>query len=128
MQDVDRVTHVQPLPEPAGARRPRVNPKTLLVVTLSDRSDWITGHRSRCRHLWQRVAIRPPELERPVGPARDLEALLVHRAMMPGTEHREVGQRRRAPVRPVAEMMPLAEADPAAREPAALVPMMKRPS
>src|SRR6266487_3731303 len=90
VQDVDRVTHVEAFPEPGGARRPRVNPKTLLVVTLSDRSDWITGHRSRCRHLWQRVAIRPPELERPVGPACDLESLLVHGTMMSPAEHRKV--------------------------------------
>ena len=74
------------------------------------------------------MTVGPPELQCPVGPARDLEALLVHRAMMPGTEQREVGQRRRAPVRPVAEMMSLAEAHAAAREPAALVPMMERPS
>src|SRR5438093_301571 len=99
--------------------------KALRVVSLSDRSEWIADYGSRRRHLRQQVAIRPPELERPVGPTRDLEALLVHRAMMPSTQQREVGQRRRAPVRPVAEMMPLAEADSATRKPAALVPSVE---
>jgi hypothetical protein len=116
----------QALPEPARARRPCSEAKALRGVTSTESSDGITGHRGRHWHLRQRVAIRPPELERPVGPARHLEALLVHRAMMPGTEHREVGQRRRAPVRPVANVMSLAEADPAAREPAAPVPSVER--
>ena len=69
VQDVDRPAHIQPLPEPAGARRPRVDVKTDRVVTRAERRDGITGHGSRRRHLGQRVAIRPPKLERPVGPA-----------------------------------------------------------
>src|SRR6267378_1144150 len=47
--------------------------------------------------------------------------------MMPATEEREVRERGRAPVGPVAEMMPLGEADPAPRETATLVPMVERP-
>jgi len=69
MQDVDRPAHIQSLPEPAGARRPRVDVKTDRVVTRAERRDGITGHGSRRRHLGQRAAIRPPKLERPVGPA-----------------------------------------------------------
>ena len=95
-------------------------------VTSPESTGGITRHRGRHRHIRQRVAIGPPELERPVGPACDLEALLVHRAMMSAAEDREVGQRRRAPVRPVAEMMALAEADVAARKPAAPVPSVER--
>ena len=127
VQDVDCVTHAQAFPKPAGARRPRMDAKALRVVSLSDRSEWIADYGSRRRHLRQQVAIRPPELERPVGSPRDLKALLVHRAVMSTTEHREVGQRRRAPVHPVAEVMPLAETDSATRKPAALVPMVERP-
>jgi hypothetical protein len=126
MQDVDCVPHVQAFPEPVRRRRPRSETKALRVVTRSERLDGVTGHRNGCRHLRQRAAVGPPELERPVGPPRDLEALFVHRAMMPGTQHREVGQRRRAPVRPVAEMMPLAMAHAAAREAATQVPSMER--
>src|SRR5712664_2724672 len=45
---------------------------------------------------------------------------------MPATEHYKVRQRGRASLRPVAEMMPLAEADAAPREAAAPVPMVER--
>jgi hypothetical protein len=83
MEDVDRPTHVQPLPEPAGARCSRVNAKTSRIVTSPERPDWIPRHRSRQRHLRQRAAIGPPEPQRPVRPARDLKPLLVDSAMMP---------------------------------------------
>ena len=56
----------------------------------------------------------------------DLITFLVHRAVMPATEHREVRERGRAALRPMAEMMPLAEADAAAREATALVPVVER--
>jgi hypothetical protein len=128
VQHVDRVTHVQAFSEPTGARCPRVDPKALRVVTRPERLDRITRHRGGRRHLRQRVAIRPLEPELAVWPARNLEAILVHRAMMPATEHREVGQRRRSSVRPVAEMMPLAEGQATAREAAAVVPSVERPS
>ena len=86
VQHIDRPTHIQAFPEPAGARRPRSETKALRVVTRAERCDGITGHRGRCRHLRQRVAIRPLEPELAVWTARDLETLLVHRAMMPSTE------------------------------------------
>src|SRR6266498_5124291 len=46
--------------------------------------------------------------------------------MMPATEEREVGEGGRPPVRPVAEMMPLAIAHAAAGEAATPVPMVER--
>lgn len=67
MQDVDRPTQIQALAEPASARRPRVDTKALRVVRRQENLDGITEHCSRRRHLRQRAAIRPPELERPVG-------------------------------------------------------------
>jgi len=90
VQDIDRVTYVQPLAEPTGARRPRSDSKALRVVTRAERIDRITRHRSRRRHLRQRVASRPLEPELAVWTARDLETLLVHRAMVSAAEHREV--------------------------------------
>ena len=48
------------------------------------------------------------------------------RAVVPATEEREVRQRRRAAVRPVAEVMPLAEREPAAGKATALVPVVER--
>ena len=50
-----------------------------------------------------------PKLQRAVGPALDLVALLVHRAVMAATEQREVRERGRAALRPVTEVMALAE-------------------
>ena len=44
---------------------------------------------------------------------------------MPATEQGEVGECGRAPVGPVAEVMPLGEAQAAPREAAALVPMVE---
>ncbi len=82
-------------------------------------------HRGRHRHLRQRSAIRPPESQSPVGPARDLITLLVHGPVMPPAEEREVRERCRTAVRPVAEMMPLAEAAAAAGEAATPVTMVE---
>ena len=90
MQDIDRPTHVQALPEPAGARGPRVEAKALRVVMRPESLDAIIEDRSRRRHFGQRAAVRPPESEGPVGPARDLVAFLMHRTVMPATEEREV--------------------------------------
>jgi hypothetical protein len=126
MQDVDGVSHIHTLPEPFGARRPRADAKALCVVIHTERLDRISGHRGGRRHLRERMPVRPPESKSPVGPTLDLETLLVHRAMMPATEQREIRERRRASVRPVAKMMPLAIAHAAARETATPVPMVER--
>ena len=67
--------------------------EALRVVTRAERLDGVFGHRSRRRHFGKRVAVRSPELQRPVGQARDLVALLVHRPMMPPTEQEEIRQR-----------------------------------
>jgi hypothetical protein len=48
--------------------------------------------------------------------------------MVPPTEQRQVRERGRPTVRPVAEMMPLGEAKATAREAAALIPMVERSS
>ena len=97
------------------------------VVRSAERLDGITGHCGRRRHLGQRAAVGPPESERPVGPARDLIALLVHRSVMSAAEKREVRERCRPAVGPVAEMMSLAIAHAAAGEPAAAITMVERP-
>jgi hypothetical protein len=127
VQDVDRPAHIQLLPEPAGARRPRVEAKAVRVVTRAESLDGIIGHWSRRRHVRQRAAIWPLEPELPVGPARDLKPLLVDSAVMPAAQEREIRQRRRPSLRPVLKVMALAEPDAAARKPAAPVPVVERP-
>jgi len=125
MQDVDGPPHVQSLPEPTRTPRPCVDSQALRVVTRAEGRNGVLGDRCRRRYVGKRASVRPPELERPVGQPRNLITLLVHRSVMPAAEQREVRERGRAPVRPVAEMMPLGEAQAASREAAALVPMVE---
>jgi hypothetical protein len=86
MQHVDRPAHVQPLPQPPGKSRARVKANPLRGVLRPQRSDCIGGHDSRQWHVRQCLAVRPSEVEDPVGPTLELVALLVHRAVMAATE------------------------------------------
>jgi hypothetical protein len=56
----------------------------------------------------------------------DLEALLVDRAVMPATQHGEVRERRRAALRPVAQVMSLTEREPTAGEATTMIAMLER--
>src|SRR3989442_1087362 len=100
MQDADRPPQIQTLPQPARARRPRVETEPLRVVPLSEGLDRISGHRGRRRDIGQGSAIRTPELERAVGLSIHLIALLVYRAMVPATEESEVRERGGPALRP----------------------------
>ena len=125
-QHVDRVAQVEALSEPVGACRARGEAQALRGVIGTENFDGVFWYRNRRRHVRQQAAVRPQEAEGAVGPARDLIPLLVDRAMVPTTEEGDVRERGRAPVRPVAQVMPLCDADPAAREAAAPVPMLER--
>jgi hypothetical protein len=126
MQDVDGPPHIQALPEPTGACRPSVEPKTVRFMHHPESLDGLLRHRARRRHLKQSPTIRPPESQRPVRPARDLVTLLMHGPVMPAAEQREIRERCRPAVRPVTEMMPLPETHTAAREAATPIPMVER--
>ncbi len=67
MQHVDRPAHVQALSQPPRACRPRMNPEPLCSVLRPQRPHRIGRHRRRRRHLGQQPAVRPAELQRPVG-------------------------------------------------------------
>ena len=54
-------------------------------VLRPERSRCVDRYRRRCQDVGQRPAIRPPELERAIRESLELEALLVHRAVMPAT-------------------------------------------
>src|SRR5882724_9777349 len=90
--------------------------------------DGFLRHRGGRRHLRQGTAIRPPESQSPVRPARALVALLVHGTVMPSAQKCEVRERGRTALRPVTEMMSVAEADAAARYTATPVPRVERPT
>jgi hypothetical protein len=96
-------------------------------VLRSDHSRRIGGHYWRRWYVGQRAAIGSPKLKGPVGPTFDPIALLVHGAMMPATEERQIREFRRAPMGPVPHVMPLGDPDIAAREAAGLVSMLQRP-
>jgi len=119
MQDVDRPDHIEALPEPARACRPRVEAEPLRVVPRPEGPHRIGGHRRRRRCLGQGPAVRPPKAEGAVGLSIDLVALLVDRAVVPAAEQGEVRERGRAALCPVADVMPLPDGEPAAREAAA---------
>jgi hypothetical protein len=51
-------------------------------MLLVQRRNRIRGHPDRRRHLRERAAIRPPELERAVGSSRDPVALFMYRVVM----------------------------------------------
>jgi hypothetical protein len=126
MQDVDRAAHIEALPQPGRARRARVEAQALRLVLRPQLLDWIGGHRGRGRDVGHKPAVGPPELQRAVGLSIDLIALFVHRAVMSATEQGEVGERGRAALRPVLNVMPLTEGKPAAREATALVSVVER--
>ena len=124
MQDIDGITHVEPLPLPARARRPRVQAEPCRLVPRSERPDGIVGDRRRRRDIGQTSSIRSPEPQLAVRLAFHLISLLVDGAVMPPTQHREVRERGGPALSPVADVMPLAEWQIAAREPAAVVAVM----
>jgi hypothetical protein len=86
MQHVDRPADVEPLPEPLGEPRPRMELEPLRDALRPERSRPIGGHRRRRGHVGQDTAIRSPQLERPVGPTLELVTLFVHRPVMAAAE------------------------------------------
>jgi hypothetical protein len=77
--------------------------------------------------LGQNPPVRAAEPKLAVGLSIDLVALLMNRAMVPATEQGEIRQCGGAALRPVSDVMPLAEPGSAARETAAPVAVVKRP-
>ena len=126
MQDVDRPADVQALSQPARAGRPRVEAEALRGVMRSETLNRISGYRGQRRDVRQGSSVRPLEMKRAVRLMRDLVTLFVDGAMVAATEQREVRERRRAALRPVPDVMTLADGHAAAREAAAMVPMIER--
>jgi hypothetical protein len=111
VQNVESPAHIERLPHPARARRPRVKVEPGRLVPRSERLDGIVGHRRR---------------RRDVGLSFHLIALLVNGAVMAPTEHREVRERGGSALGPVTEVMALAKRQPAARKPAAVIAVVQR--
>jgi len=75
-----------------------------------------------------KAGVRTPEVERSVGLAIDLISLFVDRAVVATTKQREIRQRCRAAMRPVADVMALTESRRAAWKAATSVAMVERAS
>src|SRR5438094_2562857 len=126
MQDVEYPSNVQPLPEPFGTSRPRMDAEPSRGVIRTKRGHGIGGNRGRRRDVGQRLPVRTPEPELTVRPTSDLISLFVHGAMVPATQQREVCERRRPTVCPVPEVMALTEGQSAPRKPTSAIAMEQR--
>jgi hypothetical protein len=127
MQYVDGPANIQALPEPTRGRGPRVQAVSLRVVPRSEDLHGIAGHFRRRRDLGQKPAVRATEAKLAVGLSIELVALLVDGAVVPATEQSEIRQRGGAALRPVTDVMPLADPDSAAWEAAATVAVVECP-
>jgi hypothetical protein len=58
----------------------------------------------------------------------DLKPFFVDRPVVPATKQREVRERRRTALSPMTDVVPVAKAHAAAREPATPVAMLERPA
>ena len=127
MQDADRPAHVETLPQPTRGRGPRVQVEPFRIVSRSEDLHGIAAHFRRRRNLGQKLAVRAAEPKLAARLSIELVTLLMDGAVMPATEQSEIRERGGAAVGPVTDVMALTEANPAAREAAASVPMVKRP-
>jgi hypothetical protein len=102
-----------------------VDAEPLRLVPRPEGLDGIGGYRTGRRHLGQEPPVRAPKPELAVLLSIHLVALLMDRAVMAATEQREVRERGRASLRPVTDVMPLAEREPAAGKAATPVPHLR---
>src|SRR5437870_7402202 len=126
MQHADRPAEVEALAHPARHRRPRVNLKSLRVVSRAENLNGIRGNGRRSRDGGEGRAVGSPKAERSVGLAIDLVPLLVDGAVVATTKQREIRQRCQAAVSPVVDVVALAESHATAREATASVAVVKR--
>jgi len=128
MQDVDRVADVEVLTEPARHRRPRVEDKTRVPVVSAQHAHRIGRQRGSARHVRQDPTVRTSEPKLSVGESVELIALLVHRAVVPATQEREIREPRGPALSPVTDVVSLPDMYAAAREAAPVVSMLERPA
>jgi len=126
VQDVDCPAHVQALAQPARGCGPRVQVESLRIVPLSQDLHGIDGQFGRRRDLWQKAAVWPVEPKLSARFSIELIALFVDGAMVTATQKGEIRECCRAALGPVTDVMTLSEANSAAREAAAAVPVVER--
>jgi hypothetical protein len=109
VQDVDRIANIQPFTQPTRTRCSGVDVEASGHVLRLEGTYGVIGHRRRNRNIGKQSPIGPPELQRAGSVSIDPKTLLVDSAMMAATQQREVRERRRPSLRPVANVMALAE-------------------
>jgi len=102
-----------------------MDPQPLRRVPRAQNVDGIVRHVWRRRDFGQWPAVRAQESQFAVGLSLHLVTLLVNCAMVPATEQRQVRERGRPAVGPVADVMTLTERTAAAREAATPVAVME---
>ena len=128
MQDADRPADVQSLSQPSRHGRPSVKVEPLRFMPRSQYVDGISWQRNPRRNLGKKSPVRTAESQLSVGVSLDLVALFMNRAVMPTTEDSEIRQCGGATVRPMTDVVPLAEPRAAAGEAAAAIAMVERAS
>jgi hypothetical protein len=125
MQHVDGVAHVQALADPTRHGRPRVQVQPLLLMSRPQKPHRIAGDCDGVRDLREKLSVRTSKPELAAGQSFHLVALFVNCTVMPTTQQREIGERRGAAMRPVMNVMSLADADTAAREATTVVSVVQ---
>ena len=100
--------------------------KALRLVLRAELVHDIPAYRRQRWGCRQKRPIGLTELQLSVRLPLDLISLLVHRAVMPATQQSEIGERRRASLCPMPNVMTLAEAHSAARKATTVVAMLER--
>jgi hypothetical protein len=124
MQDVDRISNVETLPEPSGRTGVRANGRTFQVVPRSQHAGGTVRNSRRERHFGQNLTIRTAEAQLAVSLAIDSIAFLVNRPVVPATQKRQVRQRGGASLSPVTDVMALSESHVATGKPTTAVSVM----
>ena len=99
----------------------------LSIIPRSENPHGISAHLRSRWDLRQKPAIRTAEPKLAVRLSIELVAVLMNGAVMPATEKSEIRERCGTSLCPVADVMSMAETNPAPREAAAAVSMMERP-
>ena len=124
MEHIDRVSHVQTLAKRPRHRRVRVQVQALRLVRRAQDTERIVRDPGRRWHLGQQLASRTAEPQLAVRFALDLDALFMHRAVVPATQDRQIRERRRSALRPVLDVMALSDPHAAPRKATTAVAML----
>jgi len=96
-------------------------------INGSQRRDHVSGDSREHRGIQQGLSVRPPKTERSIHLSRESIPILVDRTMMAPAQDHQIRECGRTAVRPVLDVMPLADGYMASGEPAVSIPMPECP-